>query len=47
VEDEQLLGMDSKLENSVRMGQFGTLTTTYEKNRPRKGNYESESTYVS
>jgi len=31
VEDEQLLGMDSKLENEVRMGQFRTLTTTYEK----------------
>jgi len=27
--------MDSELENSVRVGHFGTLTTTYE-NRPRK-----------
>ncbi|QCE06504.1 hypothetical protein DEO72_LG9g1517 [Vigna unguiculata] len=34
-EYEQLLGTGSKLENSVRVGHFGTLTTTYE-NRPRK-----------
>jgi len=46
VEDKQLLGTDSKLENSVRMGHFGTLTTTYEK-QAKEGNYESESTYVS
>ena len=46
MEDEQLLGTDSKLENSVRMGHFRTLTTTYEK-QAKEGNYESESTYVS
>jgi len=46
VEYKQLLGTDSELENSVRVGHFGTLTTTYE-NRPKEGNYESESTYMS
>ncbi|QCE06169.1 hypothetical protein DEO72_LG9g1180 [Vigna unguiculata] len=35
VEYKQLLGTGSKLENSVRMGYFGTLTITYE-NKPRK-----------
>jgi len=31
VEDELLLGANSKLENSARMGQFGTPTTAHEK----------------
>jgi len=36
VEHKQLLGTDSELENSVRVGHYGTLTTTTKTGQRRK-----------